>query len=881
MGLMELTKNIHKHYKELLLSALMVFSYSCQDITQAEKQISDQRSSQTYGDGDGLVYLYNPSILQGNLNLLYHNWSGVLTSASITDNFYLNEKCTYNDPIVGTVTSAINCLEVRNDVTETASVQKTNNSWTFDNDSDEFYQVNTFYHVKKIQNRFLESLSNAQAFIHSPDFYNVLPPSIPSNIGETGAYWWNDLSNSDSYLTVFSKCYIEEINSYFDPSAKQICLGWNTDYGEDFRMAQDPSVIYHEMGHTFVKVMMNLRNSYKDVFTYTTTDFKSELGELSYDEAGALNEGIADYFSYYITNRKHIGEWAMARFSADRPMVETDDLHAGRIPAKLSYPEYLHYNAVTPEDGAEDIHFAGQIISHYLVGLTQSFKDSCFASSTLSSDEIHEKANDYTVMLLSETLAEIGDMTATGSDFLSEFYINNTALSELFFTNLNNDESYLWAHQVTPPNFRRFFKIFGKNINQYISDYVTGTCPAFTRDDSETLLDEYGLLLFKSYDDAGKGISYATTTPAQKTYSDFNGSYLNYTGKYLSAKTSNTEVNESNRKNSVLISKDYIDISTSGVSAILFDNQTYMSEYVASLTFEGRSIDLSTGLAGTEYNNGNVKISPGEVIGLSLNLVNNSNSTMAGVQILANDWDHMKLNSSSSNYVNKIDNITNNSNQIATWEPCQIQGWPLVTEGGVLAETNPTQGDCGYTTRSNKVIEPNQVATSPDLYEPKYDLDAPQPICTVQYSDENESKWVSQDFYRTYALDLEDKECLNNSPTGSGTGVEFNPNECLIRMLPGANQAILGKIDPQKTWSETLSASKGGGEIKYLPSTMVVMEVNKWIQPGTTFNCRFRARFTNCVDCFNDNNSGDDYSDYEYAGQNPFKVINFSFTVID
>ena len=886
MSLRDLTRNIHNHHKALLISAIMVFVSSCEDITQAKSNKLGARSVTTYGDGNGLVYMSNPAVLNNNLNITSAVWNGVLTPADITDNFYLEEKCQYTDPILDlSVISQKNCLQVKNDKTQETLIQKVNNSWAFTEDSDEFYQVNTFYHVNKIQKRFLSSLSNAQNLIHSPFLFNTLPPAIPSNIGATGVFWWDDISSDSTFLTVYSKCYLEDMNAFFDPSTQSVCLGWNEDY-DGFRMAQDPSVIYHEMGHTFVKVMMNLRNKYVDPsnpFETKETDFKSELGGTGYDEAGSLNEGIADFFSYYITNRKHIGEWAMAKFGADRPMVETNSLHAGRIPAKLSYPEYLHYNSVSPQDGAEDIHNAGQIISHYLVSLTQNFKDSCFVNLNYDTDMIHEKSTDLTVMLLSETLAEIGDMSAKGSDFFNTF-----ALNDLFFTNLNADESYLWAHQVTPPNFRRFFRIFGKNINQYISDNSTGFCPAFSQDNSETLLDDYGLLLFKSYKDAGQGISLSGTASTKK-YIDYNGVFLANSGKSLFPKNSNTEVNETNRKNTVLVSKDYISLpSDERATAFVFDGQAFMKEYIASLTFEGKSINLSQGLADPEYNNGNVKISPGEVVGISLNLVNNANSTMAGVQVLANDWDHMKMNDTAKPYINTTGNLVAQSANIAHWEPCQIDGWPLETEGGVFEDRPlglpvPVEGDCDYISRSNKpIIYPNFLA-NPFVaeYNPVYDNDSPQPICMVQYSDENESRWVSQDFFRTQALDLSDNDCLNNSPTGSGVGIDYNPNECLIRMLPGANQAILGKIDPQKTWSETLAASTNGGEVRFSSSTIVVMEVNKWIQPGTTFNCRFRTRFTNCQDCYNNNNSGDDFNDYEYAGHEPFKVINFSFTVID
>jgi hypothetical protein len=62
----------------------------------------------------------------------------------------------------------------------------------------------------------------------------------------------------------------------------------------------------------------------------------------------------------------------------------------------------------------------------------------------------------------------------------------------------------------------------------------------------------------------------------------------------------------------------------------------------------------------------------------------------------------------------------------------------------------------------------------------------------------------------------------------------------------------------------------------------MLLEVNKWIPPGTKFRCRMRARFSNCSDCFADSvNSNDDYIDGELNGNKPYKVINFEFDVND
>ena len=59
------------------------------------------------------------------------------------------------------------------------------------------------------------------------------------------------------------------------------------------------------------------------------------------------------------------------------------------------------------------------------------------------------------------------------------------------------------------------------------------------------------------------------------------------------------------------------------------------------------------------------------------------------------------------------------------------------------------------------------------------------------------------------------------------------------------------------------------------------MEINKWVMPGTKFVCRLRARFTNCIDCYNSTPGEDDYEEYKYSGAEPFKVLNFQFEVID
>src|SRR5690606_6608972 len=107
-------------------------------------------------------------------------------------------------------------------------------------------------------------------------------------------------------LTAYAKCNIEPMNAYFDPSNNELCFGWNAEYSHyHFFMAQDPSVIYHELGHTLIKVMMNERNV--QMFPSAVKPYDAYLGSLFYDEAGAINEGLADYFAYYMLGRSRVG----------------------------------------------------------------------------------------------------------------------------------------------------------------------------------------------------------------------------------------------------------------------------------------------------------------------------------------------------------------------------------------------------------------------------------------------------------------------------------------------------------------------------------------------------------------------------------------------
>lgn len=876
----------------ILLSLLAITLVSCLGVTEVDDSQSRNRESlQLAGTGQGKVYLANPSILAGKY-VTRADFDDQTVVRFITNEDFLVSPCSftqYSPDFFDSTTlvpftdeTSSDCFNILNDTSaSTDPIDSNQGSWAFNTDSDEFYQVNTFFHINLILERYFESLSFAHRQVHL-DGSLFIPPATKYNFVDTQSYWLTE-QGITSNMTAYSKCYLKPMNAFFSPADDTLCFGWNED-DENFFIVQDPDVIYHEVGHALVKVMMNQRNVTSGIdpnsssVYFDSLTFSSDLGDIFYDEAGAINEGIADYFAYYITERDTVGEFALFKLQGlARPISETSDAHTTDVSTesgeRLSYPQYLQYNPPNLAENVEDVHNAGAIVTHYLYALTEELKNSC-SFDTTDSTEIHEKATDYVVLLLNETLAEVGDLTAKGSDFFSQYATVDTDYNDVYFTNLNKDYSYLWTQKVNPPNFRRFFRIFGKNILYHIS---VDLCPEFTIDESEQLLDEYGFLLFKSYEDRGNGIDLDGNLAL--SYFNFTADHDLFTNRFINPVILNTYVNEDNRRNSILVSKELIELDDEAIGFV-FDGQQDIASIVASLNFAGQNITTTENIAGTEYNNNNVKISPGEVVGVSLNLFNSSNSTMAGVHILANDWDHMKLADTSETYVNRVTNINGLSGGditggLAHHDICIFDDFPSESEGGVgVGDDASTAGNCSYFSRDNAGIDTSEVVT--DTH-PKYELDTPQPICVVQYSDENETQWVSQDFFRKYEMGLEDKDCLNN-PSMSGN--DFNPNECLIRVLPGAEHAVLGKIDPQKTWAETLQG-ESGNSIEFNASTIVLMEVNKWIMPGTQFTCRFRVRMSNCSDCYNNNNVGDDYADYQYGGSTPYKLINFQFTVLD
>lgn len=840
----------------LLIAGTAVLS-SCNPTEVASTGTRNGLASNANGelDGGAFVFKESPFILSsGRATPGAFNISRIVDKnlVIVTENTTLTGNCAVTLFFYGNYGEELNdCIRSLGQETDTQpATRNSNRMFVFDPGTEEFYNTNTLYHLQLAKTEYLEKLKFAYDTIHSLSV--GIPKAIPSYLKDSGHFWLKGITSTNSrelrnsFLTSYSFCNLES-NAAFRPADSAVCFGAFEDFQNTF-VVQDPSVIYHEFMHAIVSIMMNYRNGTASA----SHPFRSGLGRFGYDEAFSINEGLADYFSYVMNQRSHFGEWALGKTSnASRPLSERDPAH---IPAldttaegRLAYPTYVLYNPNNPDKPVEDEHYAGMIVSHYLVALTETFKTEC--SLTSESDGGHDKATSYVMLLIGETLAELGDLNAKGvDDFVAPFS------SPLFFNNLDSTSSYLWAHTVNQPNFRRFFQVFAKNTFKYISSSI---CPTFDKNESEKLLDDYGLLLFRTYNNNGN-----STKDRTKVYRDAVGFIPNQ---------ALTAVSENNRRKSVLVSKQLLDVATvaspTAVNFYLIDNRQDVNDILSALLFKGLAVPLSTNVASTDFNNANIKISPGEIVGVIPNLYNGSNTPMAGVQLLATDWDHVHVTSPATGNFKPcvVDTVTTTDQGAEAGLSCvNTVATPYPDKDyDRLFKRCPTSAPC---TEAQKVF-PTQAAA---------------PVCLVQLDEGDSTRWVSQnEFRRKNGLSLQDKDCLGFSTSGvTDPDFTFNPHECMARFLPGANDSFYSMIEPRKNFFQTAVEPSEGQ--RFNVGNLMLLEVSKWVPPGTKFRCRLRARFSNCSDCYTDSaSSNDDYLDYELNGHKPFKVINFEFDVND
>jgi hypothetical protein len=732
----------------------------------------------------GRVLKDNPIILSGNANLsATADLSKYLSTDLITSNSFLqgNANCS----------GLTYCFEVQEKLESASALQTTDGKWAFKVTSEQFLQVNAFYHTNKIFDQYFANMgltfSGSYGLGTVPAYDTAIPLSL-RNID--GTYNLNK-----SPLTVTTNCD-EKDNAYykytpveFNPATETICYGYSGTT-KQIRWAQDSTVIYHETGHFFQRLQLNFRNIASVV--------KVQMGQSLYSEATALGEGLADFFSYYVNGRTHWGEWAAGKVDGSRPLSEADAQHAPGISLeedqRLSYPQYLTYDSNYPTEPVEDVHMSGMIISHYLVALTSDIETTCLMTN--------KDAREYVMYILNESLAELGDLTSVG-----------TYSGAAGKVNLNSTYSFDWYTINNPINYRSLTQTIAKNLLITIGNAGLARCNggAYSKDRIETVLDNYGLLLFRKYN------QHRNLTSGVKI---------------------NTSVNASNRKKSVLIAKSnlILDPTTGSSSAYVIDNREKIYDGVQKFVDAGA---LSNQTDPTlSYNNNNSKVSPGEVVAIALNLYNNSNSTMGGVEVLGNDWDHAETKLGAT--VNK---------------PCKFSstlstdGWPLTAEGAAsVASDAASTCDTIATTSSDFA-----------------------PVCFIQSTEASATKWISQKAFKE-KIALDSNACLD--PT--------NDKNCFIRTVKGFEKSYYAKINPKSTWGQTMANPTTGEAYSLDWGNIMLFEVSKSIPPGTVVSCRLRARFTNCEDCYHDSlRDNNDYLDKEYNGPRPYKIIQLQIPITD
>ncbi|WP_419168429.1 hypothetical protein [Halobacteriovorax sp.] len=738
-----------------------------------------KNTQDTVSAGYGRVLAANPLILSDYSADEDTDLSTLITRSPvpITNNQYLIKDCTM----------VANCLEVTEDTGISPFYNETS-QWAFPVTSTEFLQINAYYHMSKIMDTYLSDMQNYYNIVYPDTGSRPYSSTIPSDSDQHKSFW-KSLTNSSSKLIVEADSSLKD-NASFSPSNFKIRLGYLSGY-TNLKMAQDPSVIYHEFGHTVVERLMNHRNRSYAVNNclgsdeYEVCSGESQLGYFAHDDALSINEGLSDYFSYFVNSREHMGEWGLGKFkNASRPLSEDDSLHIAGISSdsdsRLRYPEYLGYNVYSPEKRIDDIHLDGQIISHFLVALTKEFQNKCTGT--------HTQAKKLVFYTLAETLAELGDLTAKAKDsFVDQI-------------NLDINYAHEWLKSVKPVNFRNFSQAFARNVLK-MTIQSTSLCPlnSFSKDDLEQLLDSYGLLLFRTY----------------------NTNY-NFTGT-----SGNVTVNQLNRKKSELISKNlliedtrstYSDISVFDIRSTIYQTIRNQMKIEEVTTTDAR------------YNNGNGQVSPGEIVGIFANVFNKSNSIMAGTRVLASDWAHMQ------------DGL-----------PCTdlSDNFPSLAQGGTT---------CDQLTKDN--------------YD---DSGRIMPVCMLTYNDGSSTKILNQhEFLKKMKSDigLLEQDCLGQGEDRT----QDDLNNCFVKAIPSANTQNIPFMLPNSNWQETMQDEQG--QPIFTDSNLMFFEINKNIPIGTEVTCRLRTTFSNCDDCYHDSQSSyDDFSDFEFAGEKPFNILNINFKI--
>src|SRR5690606_16280363 len=241
------------------------------NLTEAPSaQKSNQLLTRNNGTLDNKAYIFldSPSIILGNKaslsnpsidKIIHYVPQEITTNSQLTGNCALNLYFNYTD-LNYNVSNCLRSLKDKENLN--LLTRRPDNTWIFPIGSSEFYQTNTHFHLQKGINTFFEQLQFAYNRIHA--FSSSTPKALPPYIGTSKMFWFNGVTNSDSqtfrnnFLTSYSQCNLSN-NASFSPAGLELCFGYHSSY-PNFYFAQDPSIIYHELAHALVSVMMNFRN---------------------------------------------------------------------------------------------------------------------------------------------------------------------------------------------------------------------------------------------------------------------------------------------------------------------------------------------------------------------------------------------------------------------------------------------------------------------------------------------------------------------------------------------------------------------------------------------------------------------------------------------
>ena len=151
-----------------------------------------------------------------------------------------------------------------------------------------------------------------------------------------------------------------------------------------------------------------------------------------------------------------------------------------------------------------------------------------------------------------------------------------------------------WINLYTPPNIRLFAQKLGKHFLRVIDGQTTCNDIIFDQNKLEELMDSYGLLLFRTYNENGN------------------------CDDVICRNGSSTQVNSANRKRSILLPKSALKLDNregqpfNGV--FVFDDQLEIKQLLNSLRAAGQVLPQDLGrvdLVNANNNNNNHRTSPG------------------------------------------------------------------------------------------------------------------------------------------------------------------------------------------------------------------------------------------------------------------------------